>query len=144
MKKYLHRLIPSTLILMFSNMSIAFEEPVIASYALQPIERFNQNLADAQLQQLSWSFHPQNISAEYTGHEFVLLKVKQTNEKIITYNVHQDKDQNQTLLLILTLNQNGQYWRLEEAQLSWQCQNRDDRHFNTKPCSLSPTVNNWW
>ncbi|WP_298768387.1 hypothetical protein [uncultured Shewanella sp.] len=138
MKKSLCKLIPTAFLLLFSQIATAFEEPVIASSAHQPIEAFNKLLADAQLQQRQWSLHPQDISTAYTENEFVLLKIKQTEEKVISYNVHQDKDQNQTLLLILTLSQKGSFWVLDEAQLTWQCQNRNDVHFSTKPCSLSP------
>ncbi|MCL1123130.1 hypothetical protein [Shewanella surugensis] len=140
MKKVLKGLIFSIPLVLISTVSIAFEEPIVISYAQQLTENFNQDLADAQLQQLSWSFHPQKISAQYAGNDFVLLKVKQSEDKVVTYNVHQNKNKNQTLLLILTLTQKDQLWVLEEAKLTWQCQSLDGQHFDTKPCSLAPSL----
>lgn len=140
MKKPLYRLIPTAILLLISQIAVAFEEPVIASSAKQPTATFNRNLVDAQLQQQQWSLHPQKISIAYTGNEYVLLKIKQIEDKVFTYNVYQDKEHNQTLLLILTLSQKDTLWILEEAQLTWQCQSRNDTHFGTKPCSLSPNA----
>lgn len=140
MKKVLTRLIFCLPLVFASKVSMAFEEPLVMSYAQQPTENFNQDLANAQLQQLSWSLQPQKISAQYAGADFVLLKVKQSENKVVTYNVHQDKVQNQTLLLILTLTQKEQLWILEEARLTWRCQSQDSQHFDTKPCSLAPLL----
>ncbi len=113
--------------------AFALEQPIVVSFADQPINKFNQKLELAQQQERSWSQLPESISAHYAGSGFQLAKVKKYQGKVVTYNVSGASDQHPKMLLILSMEKQKKRWKLDAARLTWQCKN--GLHFGTDRCS---------
>ena len=113
--------------------AFALEQPIVVSFADQPIIKFNQKLELAQQQKRSWSQLPESISAHYTGSSFQLAKVKKYQGKVVTYNVSGASEQHPKMLLILSMEKQQNRWKLDAARLTWQCKN--GLHFGTDRCS---------
>ncbi|GIU17231.1 hypothetical protein [Shewanella sp. MBTL60-007] len=111
----------------------AIEQPIVVSFADQPILKFNQKLELAQQQKRSWSKQPESISAHYAGSNFQLAKVKQYQGKVVTYNVSGASAEHPKMLLILSMEKQKNRWKLDAARLTWQCKN--GLHFGTDRCS---------
>ena len=112
---------------------VAVEQPIVVSFADQPINKFNQELELAQQQGRNWSKQPESISAHYAGSSFQLAKVKQYQGKVVTYNVSGASEQHPKMLLILSMQKQKNRWKLDAARLTWQCKN--GLHFGTDRCS---------
>ncbi|GIU22576.1 hypothetical protein L2719_14190 [Shewanella schlegeliana] len=112
--------------------AMAIEQPIVVSFADQPIHKFNQKLELAQQQQRSWSKQPESISAHYAGSSFQLAKVKQYQGKVVTYNVSGASAEHPKMLLILSMEKQKDRWTLDAARLTWQCKN--GLHFGTDRC----------
>jgi len=117
---------------LFCGSVSAFERPIVVSYAVQPINRFNQQLSQAQTESLPWTKAPESISAQYSGDDFALARVKSFQGKMVTYSVSQQNDKHPKMLLILSMEKQKVLWRLDDAKLTWQCKN--GLHFGTDRC----------
>ncbi|MCK8043719.1 hypothetical protein MSG37_02385 [Shewanella sp. 1CM18E] len=117
------------------NSVFAIEQPIVVSFADQPINTFNQQLKQAQLQHRGWSKQPETISAHYAGANFRVAKVKQYQGKVLTYNVSAADAEHPKMLLILSLQKQQNNWKLDGARLAWKCKN--GQHFSTDRCSIS-------
>ncbi|MGS0694516.1 hypothetical protein [Shewanella sp. 0m-4] len=113
--------------------AFALEQPIVVSFADQPIVKFNQKLEIAQHQKRSWSTQPESISAHYAGTNFLLAKIKQYQGKVVTYNVSAAKGEHPKMLLIISMEKHKDKWVLDAARLTWQCKN--GLHFGTDRCS---------
>ncbi|ABZ75615.1 conserved hypothetical protein [Shewanella halifaxensis HAW-EB4] len=113
--------------------AFALEQPIVVSFADQPINKFNQKLELAQHQKRNWSKQPESISAHYAGNRFQLAKVKQYQGKVVTYNVSAAKGKHPKMLLIISMEKQRDNWILDAARLTWQCEN--GLHFGTDRCS---------
>ena len=110
----------------------AYENPIVVSYAVQPINKFNQQLNQAQQQALKWTKAPESISAHYSGDNFTLARVKNFDGKVVTYSVSQQNSKHPKMLLILSLEKQKGLWSVDGAKLTWQCKN--GLHFGTDRC----------
>ncbi len=107
-------------------------EPIIVSYAVQPVSQFNLQLKRAQAQHQAWSNDPKAISNQYAGNKFTLVRTQANKNGLLTYQVSELSQQHPQMLLILSLKKNAQHWQLDTAQLAWKC--RDSQHFGTDRC----------
>ena len=119
----------------FCSSAFALEQPIVVSFADQPINQFNQQLKQAQQQKHSWSKQPETISAHYAGKRFRVARVKQYQDKIVTYNVSTESAEHPKMLLILSMEKQRSNWQLDAARLTWRCEN--GLHFGTDRCSNS-------
>ncbi|GIU41895.1 hypothetical protein TUM4438_07170 [Shewanella sairae] len=124
------------LALLFCSSAFALEQPIVVSYADQPIHRFNQELQQAQRQHRHWTNKPESISAHYAGTGFSLAKVKQYQGKVVTYNVSTADTKHPKMLLILSMEKQNNSWQLDAARLTWKCKN--GQHFSTDRCLSNP------
>lgn len=114
--------------------AIAASVPMVQSYAVQPVHKFNEQLAEATAEKARWADSPESISKQYVGNGFELVSAQQRNGSVITYNVRPSSDQHPQLLLILSLNKHKYGWRVNKAGLSWRCQN--DAFYGTNNCQM--------
>ena len=112
--------------------ALAYENPIVVSYAVQPINKFNQQLDQAQQQSLQWAQAPESISAHYSGANFTLARTKNFNGKVVTYSVSQQNSKHPKMLLILSMEKQKGLWSVDAAKLTWQCKN--GLHFGTDRC----------
>ncbi|MCL1050194.1 hypothetical protein L2755_11220 [Shewanella abyssi] len=117
---------------LFCSSAAAYEQPIVVSYAVQPINHFNQQLSQAQVESLKWTQAPESISAQYSGDKFALARVNNFQGKVITYSVSQQSDKHPKMLLILSMEKQKGLWTLDDAKLTWQCKN--GLHFGTDRC----------
>lgn len=110
----------------------AFEPPLVVSYTVQPVNRFNQKLLQAQHQQAPWSQDPEGISRQYSGSAFKFVRISHSQGKTLTYSVSTQEGHPQ-MLLILALDNDAGDWSIDKAVLSWRCQNK--AYFGTDNCS---------
>lgn len=110
-------------------------QPIIISYAVQPVSHFNQQLRIAQEQHQTWSKDPNKISRQYAGNKFTLLLTQTNKDSIVTYQVSEHAKQHPQMLLIISLKQNAKQWQVDSAQLAWKC--RDGQHFSTDRCNIT-------
>uniref|UniRef100_Q0HSG0 Uncharacterized protein n=1 Tax=Shewanella sp. (strain MR-7) TaxID=60481 RepID=Q0HSG0_SHESR len=110
------------------------QQPIIVSYAVQPVSHFNQQLRVAQEQHQAWSEDPKAISSQYAGKKFTLVRTQSTKNGIFTYQVSELSQQHPQMLLILSLKKSAQRWQVDSAQLAWKC--RDGQHFGTDRCNI--------
>ena len=110
------------------------QQPIIVSYAVQPVSHFNQQLRIAQAQHQVWSEDPKTISNQYAGQKFTLVRTQPTKYGILTYQVSEISKQHPQMLLILSLKKDAQRWQVDSAQLAWKC--RDGQHFGTDRCNI--------
>lgn len=110
-------------------------QPIIVSYAVQPVSHFNQQLRVAQAQHQPWSEDPSQISSQYAGNKFTLVRTQTNKDSILTYQVSELSKQHPQMLLIISLKQNAKQWRVSSAQLAWKCS--DGQHFGTDRCNIA-------
>ncbi|MGL4936794.1 hypothetical protein [Shewanella sp.] len=110
-------------------------QPIIISYAVQPVSDFNQQLLKAQAQRQTWANDPSQISSHYAGNKFTLLRSQAYKGSVVTYQVSELSAQHPQMLLILSLKKNTQHWQVNSAQLAWKC--HDSQHFGTDRCSMA-------
>ncbi|MCG9962728.1 MAG: hypothetical protein ACRDCT_16305 [Shewanella sp.] len=110
------------------------QQPIIVSYAVQPVSHFNQQLRIAQEQHQAWSTDPTAISSQYAGNKFTLLRTQPTKNGVFTYQVSEISKQHPQMLLILSLKKDAQRWQVDSAQLAWKC--REGQHFGTDRCNI--------
>lgn len=110
-------------------------QPIIVSYAVQPVGHFNQQLRIAQEQHQAWSKDPNKISSQYAGHRFTLIQTQTNKDTILTYQVSEPSTQAPQMLLIISLRQHAKRWQVDSAQLAWKC--HDGQHFGTDRCNLA-------
>jgi len=110
------------------------QQPIIVSYAVQPVSHFNQQLRAAQEQHQAWTKDPTAISSQYAGKKFTLFHTQPTKNGVFTYQVSELSQQHPQMLLILSLKKSAQHWLVDSAQLAWKC--RDGQHFGTERCNL--------
>lgn len=110
------------------------QQPIIVSYAVQPVSHFNQQLRAAQEQHQAWSEDPSAISNQYAGKKFTLVRTQPTKDGVFTYQVSELSQQHPQMLLILSLKKSAQRWQVDSAQLAWKC--RDSQHFGTDRCNI--------
>ena len=115
--------------------AFAIEQPIVVSFADQPINSFNQQLKQAQQQHRGWSQQPESISKHYAGANFRVAKVKQYQGKVLTYNVSAGNSKHPKMLLILSMQKQRNNWKLDGARLTWKCKN--GQHFSTDRCSIN-------
>lgn len=118
--------------LLFCGAASAYEQPIVVSYAVQPVKHFNHLLNQAQIDSKQWAQVPESISAQYSGDNFSLARVKNFQGKVVTYNVSQQNDKHPKMLLILSMEKQKGLWALDDAKLTWQCKN--GLHFGTDRC----------
>ncbi|MGL5359441.1 MAG: hypothetical protein ACRDBI_06970 [Shewanella sp.] len=110
-------------------------QPIIVSYAVQPVSDFNQQLLKAQERRQSWANDPRQISSHYAGQKFTLLSSQSYKGSVVTYQVSELSAQHPQMLLIVSLKKNAQHWQVNSAQLAWKC--HDSQHFGTDRCSMA-------
>ena len=113
--------------------AIAASVPMVQSYAVQPVHKFNEKLAVATAEKADWATSPESISKQYVGQGFTMISSQQRNGSVITYNLRPSSDQHPQLLMILSLNKRKHGWQLNKAGLSWRCQN--DAFYGTNNCA---------
>lgn len=118
--------------ILFCSSASAYEQPIVVSYAVQPINHFNQQLNQAQKESKRWAQTPQSISAQYTGNNFVFVKAKKFQGKVVTYSISQANNKDPKMLLILSMEKQKGLWILDDAKLTWQCKN--GLNFGTDRC----------
>lgn len=109
-------------------------QPIIVSYAVQPVNHFNQQLRIAQEQHQAWSNDPSKISSQYAGNKFTLVRTQANKDSMLTYHVSELSKQHPQMLLIVSLKLNAKLWRVDSAQLAWKCS--DGQHFGTDRCNI--------
>lgn len=117
---------------LFCSAASAYENPIVVSYAVQPINKFNQQLGQAQQESLQWTQAPESISAHYSGDNFTLARIKNFEGKVVTYSVSQQNSKHPKMLLILSMEKQKGLWSVDAAKLTWQCKN--GLHFGTDRC----------
>ena len=110
-------------------------QPIIVSYAVQPVSHFNQQLRVAQAQHQPWSEDPSQISSQYAGNKFTLVRTQTNKDSILTYQVSELSKQHPQMLLIISLKQNAKQWQVSSAQLAWKCSG--GQHFGTDRCDIA-------
>ncbi|MCS6094731.1 hypothetical protein [Shewanella baltica] len=110
-------------------------QPIIVSYAVQPVSHFNQQLRVAQAQHQPWSEDPSQISSQYAGNKFTLVRTQTNKDSILTYQVSELSKQHPQMLLIISLKQNAKQWQVSLAQLAWKCSG--GQHFGTDRCNIA-------
>ncbi|MEI8600560.1 hypothetical protein P4S55_05360 [Shewanella sp. PP-Sp27a-2] len=110
-------------------------QPIIVSYAVQPVSHFNQQLRVAQAQHQPWSEDPSQISSQYAGNKFTLMRTQTNKDSILTYQVSELSKQHPQMLLIISLKQNAKQWQVSSAQLAWKCSG--EQHFGTDRCNIA-------
>lgn len=110
-------------------------QPIIISYAVQPVSHFNQQLRTAQAQHQPWSEDPNKISSQYAGNKFTLVRTQTNKDGILTYQVSELSKQHPQMLLIISLKQNAKLWHVSSAQLAWKCSG--GQHFGTDRCNIA-------
>lgn len=110
-------------------------QPIIVSYAVQPVSHFNQQLRVAQAQHQPWSEDPSQISSQYAGNKFTLVRTQTNKDSILTYQVSELSKQHPQMLLIISLKQNAKQWQVSSAQLAWKCSG--GQHFSTDRCNIA-------
>lgn len=110
-------------------------QPIIVSYAVQPVSHFNQQLRTAQAQHQPWSEDPNKISSQYAGNKFTLVRTQTNKDGILTYQVSELSKQHPQMLLIISLKQNAKLWQVSSAQLAWKCSG--GQHFGTDRCNIA-------
>ncbi|AAN54382.1 hypothetical protein HRJ35_08695 [Shewanella oneidensis MR-1] len=110
------------------------QQPIIVSYAVQPVSHFNQQLRIAQEQHQAWSTDPTAISSQYAGNKFTLVRTQPTKNGVFTYQVSEISKQHPQMLLILSLKKDAQRWQVDSAQLAWKCS--EGQHFGTDRCNI--------
>jgi hypothetical protein len=111
------------------------QQPIIVSYAVQPVNHFNQQLRIAQVQQQDWAKDPSKISSQYAGNKFTLVRTQSHKGSILTYQVSEFSKQHPQMLLIISLKQNAKQWQVSSAQLAWKCSG--GQHFGTDRCNIA-------
>lgn len=110
-------------------------QPIIVSYAVQPVSHFNQQLRVAQAQHQPWADDPNKISNHYAGDKFTLVSTQANKDSILTYQVSEFSKQHPQMLLIISLKQDAKLWQVSSAQLAWKCS--DGKHFGTDRCNIA-------
>ncbi|MCH1928676.1 hypothetical protein L9G16_00620 [Shewanella sp. A25] len=109
-------------------------QPIIVSYAVQPVSHFNQTLKKAQAEHQAWSDNPAQISSEYAGKKFTLVRTQPNKNGMLTYQLSEMSAQHPQMLLIMSLKKNAKLWQVDSAQLAWKC--REGQHFGTERCNI--------
>ncbi|GIU08715.1 hypothetical protein [Shewanella morhuae] len=110
-------------------------QPIIVSYAVQPVSHFNQQLRVAQEQHQPWTEDPSKISNQYAGDKFTLVSTQANKDSILTYQISELSKQHPQMLLIISLKQDAKLWQISSAQLAWKC--NDGQHFGTDRCKIA-------
>lgn len=113
----------------------AQQQPMIVSFAVQPVNQFNQELRQAQAQHLAWTQTPDSISTQYAGDKFTLVRTQTNPDSTLTYQISAPSKQHPQMLLLLSLKQNAKLWQVDSAQLAWRC--NDNQHFGTDRCPMT-------
>lgn len=111
------------------------QQPIIVSYAVQPVNHFNQQLRIAQEQQQVWAEDPSKISSQYAGNQFTLVRTQTHKDSILTYQMSEISKQHPQMLLIVSLKKNAKHWQVDSAQLAWKCS--DAQYFGTDRCNIA-------
>lgn len=125
----------SLFIVCYVTTAQAQPQPMIVSFAVQPVNQFNQELRQAQSQHLAWAKNPSSISSQYAGDKFTLVRTQTNPNSTLTYQISAPSRQHPQMLLLLSLKQTAKLWQVDSAQLAWRC--GDDQHFGTDRCHIA-------